>query len=140
VHQSHVLTHPNKIGLERGKIGTFLKWHEHYSFSTNVPKYLRGEVVLTAAHLINRMVSRVLKLQTPLQSFLKYFLIASVLTDLPLKIFGCTTFVHEHKHLAKLEPRAIKCVFIGYLPSQKGYKCFDHNTKKMYVTMNVTFF
>jgi hypothetical protein len=86
------------------------------------------------------MSSRVLKFQTPLQSFLKYFLIASILADLPLKVFGCTTFVHEHKHLGKLEPHTIKCVFICYSSSQKGYKCFDPSTKKMFVTMDVTFF
>ncbi len=86
------------------------------------------------------MASRVLKFQTPLQSFFKYFPIASVLSDLPLKIFGCTAFVHEHKHLGKLEPRAIKCVFIGYSSTQKGYKCFDPNTKKIFVTMDVTLF
>jgi len=86
------------------------------------------------------MSSRVLKFQTSLQSFLKYFLIASILDDLPLKILGCTIFVHEHKHLGKLEPRAVKCVFIGYSSCHKGYKCFDPNTKKMFVPMDATFF
>jgi len=50
---------------QRGKIGTFLKWLEPYFFSTKVPKYLWGEAVLTAAHLINRMPSRVLNLKGP---------------------------------------------------------------------------
>jgi len=59
---------------------------------------------------------------------------------LTLKIFGCTAFVHEHKNVGKLEPRAIKCVFVGYSPTQKGYKCFDPKNKKMFVTMDVTFF
>jgi len=75
-----------------------------------------------------------------LQSFLKYFPIGSVLADLPLKIFGRMAFVHEHKHLRKLEPRAIECVFIGYSSSQNGYKCFNPNTKKMFVTTDVTFY
>ena len=55
---------------------------------------------------------------------------ARVSADLPLKIFGCTAFVHEHKQIGKLDPRAMKCVFIGYFPTQKGYKCFDPKSKK----------
>jgi len=109
-------------------------------FATKVPKYLWGEAVLTAAHLINRMPSRVLNLKTPLETFLKFFLIAFISADLPLKIFGCTAFVHEHKQIGKLKPHAIKCVFVGYPPSQKGYKYFDPNSKWLLVTMDDTFF
>ena len=72
-------------------------------FSTKVPKYLWGEDVLTAAHLINRMSSRVLNLKTHLETFLKFFPIDSVAANMPLKIFGCTAFVHEHKQIGKLE-------------------------------------
>jgi hypothetical protein len=31
-------------------------------------------------------------------------------------------------------------VFVGYAPTQKGYKCFEPISKKMFVTMDVTFF
>jgi hypothetical protein len=34
--------------------------------------------------------------------------------DLTLKKIGCTTFIHEHKNVGKLEPCAIKCIFVGY--------------------------
>jgi hypothetical protein len=86
------------------------------------------------------MPSKILKFQTPINIFKECFPSTRVLTDLTLKIFGCTAFVHEHKNVGKLEPRAIKCVFVGYSPTQKGYKCFDPKNKKMFVTMDVTFF
>jgi len=41
--------------------------------------------------------------------------------------------------LVNLNPVQSNGFFIGYPPSQKGYKCFDPNTKNMFVTMNVTF-
>lgn len=38
----------------------------------------------------------------------------------------------------KFDPRALKCIFIRYSP-QKGYKCYHPPTRKVYVTMDVTF-
>ena len=38
----------------------------------------------------------------------------------------------------KLEPSAIKCVFIGYFPTQKGYKCFFPTSQKFFVSYDVT--
>lgn len=39
----------------------------------------------------------------------------------------------------KLEPRAVKCVLVGYGTHQKGYRCFDPLTRHMYVTMDCDF-
>lgn len=39
----------------------------------------------------------------------------------------------------KLDPRAIKCVFIGYSATQKGYRCYYPPTGKFFVSMDVTF-
>jgi hypothetical protein len=57
-----------------------------------------------------------------------------------LKIFGCTCFVHvSTTHRNKLDPRAVKCIFLGYSQTQKGYKCYDSLSKKLYVTRDVRF-
>ena len=59
---------------------------------------------------------------------------------MPLKIFGCTAYVHTpKKSRSKLDPRAEKCVFVGYAPNKKGYKFFNPLTRKIYVTMDATF-
>ena len=44
------------------------------------------------------------------------------------------------RNCGKLDPKARKFVFLGYAPTQKGYKCFDLVLKKMFVTMDVSFF
>lgn len=55
-------------------------------------------------------------------------------------MFGCIAFVHVHSHnRSKLDPRARNCVFIRYSPKQKGYKCYDTTTKKVFVSRDVTF-
>ncbi|KAF3782651.1 Retrovirus-related Pol polyprotein from transposon TNT 1-94 [Nymphaea thermarum] len=56
------------------------------------------------------------------------------------RVFGCVCFVHDHSpSLKKLDPRSIKAVFLGYSPTQKGYKCVDPTTSKVYVSRDVTF-
>ena len=61
--------------------------------------------------------------------------------SLPPCIFGCVVFVHLSKHSqTKLEPRAIKCVFVVDGVHQKGYRCFDLIHNRLYTTMDCDFF
>ena len=47
---------------------------------------------------------------------------------------------NPEKNFGELDPRAKKCIFVGYAPSQKGYKCFDPKTKNMFITMDTIIF
>ncbi|KAI5418750.1 hypothetical protein KIW84_043103 [Lathyrus oleraceus] len=59
---------------------------------------------------------------------------------LPPRVFGCVAFVHLHKNQrTKLEPCAIRCLFLGYGVHQKGHRCYDPITRRIYVTMDVRF-
>ena len=61
----------------------------------------------------------------------KVFPESQINSELSLKIFGCTAYVHIPKRSrSKLNPRAEKCVFVGYIPNKKGYKCFNPLTKR----------
>ncbi|XP_042018960.1 uncharacterized protein LOC121766776 [Salvia splendens] len=42
------------------------------------------------------------------------------------------------KNSLQISP-SIKCVFLGYGKNQKGYRCYDPSTDRMYVTMNCDF-
>ena len=100
-------------------------------FTMHIPKYSWGDDILTTTYLINRMPSRPINFETPLSVLSKTYPHVSKSNTLPLRIFGCTTFVHIHDHnRSKLDPRAIKTVFIGYSPTQKGYRCYYPKTKK----------
>jgi hypothetical protein len=41
---------------------------------------------------------------------------------LPLKVFDCVYFVKDNRpYIGKLDPSAVKYVFVGYSSTQKGY-------------------
>jgi hypothetical protein len=59
---------------------------------------------------------------------------------LPLKVLGCVCFVKDNKpSIGKLDPRAVKCVFIGYLATHKGYVYWSPVEKRLFVSMDVYF-
>ncbi|TYK16819.1 reverse transcriptase [Cucumis melo var. makuwa] len=107
-------------------------------------RHSRGLYVLNddtfAAHLINRMPTRILHLQTPLECLKEFYPSTCLVSEVPLRVFGCTAYVHSFgPNQTKFFPRAQACVFVGYPPHQRGYKCFHPSSRKYFVTMDVTF-
>ncbi|KAL0539938.1 hypothetical protein IC582_024159 [Cucumis melo] len=108
--------------------------------STFLPSYLWGNAILTVTPLINRMPSRILHLQTPLDCLKESYPSTRLVSEVPLRVFGCTAYVHNFgSNQTKFTPRAQACVFIGYPLHQRGYKCFYPSFRKYFVTMDVTF-
>jgi len=84
------------------------------------------------------MPSRVLDFKTPLEVLSPPLYTAKGLSP---KVFGRVCFVHINGPTrSKLDPRSLKCVFVGYSPTQKGYKCYHPPSRKYFVSMDVTFF
>ena len=57
-----------------------------------------------------------------------------------MRIFGCPTYAHVSD--SKLEPRAIKCIFLGYATGVKGYRLWyieKDKTSKFLISRDVTF-
>jgi len=104
-----------------------------------VPTRYWPDAVSTAVHLLNRLPSKVLQFQTPLQVLASHVSLPTTLM-LPPRVFGCVAYVHLHKNQrTKLDPCALRCLFLGYATHQKGYRCYDLATSRLYVTMDVTF-
>ena len=141
IHQSSCVETPQQNGIAERKNRHLLETARALLFTSNVPHRYWGEAVLSAAYLINRLPSKVLNFSTPYQVFKNFFPHYRAFSDLPLKIFGCTAYVHNHSFQihSKLEPKASKCIFIGYAAHQKGYKCFCPTDHRVYTSMNVTF-
>ena len=136
IHQTSCTNTPQQYGVAERKNRHLLELARSIMFSMQVPKTYWGEAVLTAAYLINRLPTRVLGKKSPVELLTQSF----SLFPIPPKVFGCVCFVHNHSPVRKkLDPRAIKCVFLGYSPTQKGYKCYHPPSRKWYVSMDVTF-
>nr|KYP33440.1 Copia protein [Cajanus cajan] len=90
-------------------------------FQNNVPKNFWGEAILTATYLINRLPFAILSSKSPMEVLNSFYPHITHTNNLQPRIFGCVSFVHVHSNgREKLDPRATKCVFLGYSATQKG--------------------
>ena len=132
-HQTSCVYTAAQNGVSERKNRHLLEVTRALIFAMNVPKVYWDDAVLTVAYLINRMPLWTLDFRCPIK------LIQGSRTDnIPPKVFGCVCFVHKYVG-GKLDPRALKCVFVGYSTTQKGYKCYHPPTRKFFVSMDVTF-
>ena len=117
IHQTSCVTTPQQNGIAERKNRHLLEVARSLCFAMQVPKRFLGDAILIAAFLINRMSSRVLQFKTPLHTLSQYH----SLLNIPPKVFGCTCYIHVHQHQrGKMDPRARKCLFVGYFATQKG--------------------
>jgi hypothetical protein len=137
IHQTSCVRTPQQNGIAERKNGPILAIARALMLQMHVPKPFWADVVLTATYLLNRMPSRVLKGKSPFEILFADKSPFSV----PLKVFGCVSFVHNlNPSRDKLDPRAHKCIFLGYSRTQKGYRCYSPSLQKHFVSADVTFF
>ena len=139
LHQTTCPYSPQQNGVAERKNRHILEVTRSLLIDGNVPSHLWGEAVSSAVYLINRTPSSVLNFRRPLDVLSDHCILPSMVY-LPPHVFGCVIFVHLHPHQrTKLEERAIKCVFVGYGSTQKGYRAYHPPSKKFYISMDVTF-
>ena len=73
IHQRTCVGTPQQNGLIERKNRHLLEVALAMTFTNNVPKLFWGEAILTGSYLINRLPSRVLQFQTPLQILLQTY-------------------------------------------------------------------
>lgn len=101
----------------------------------SVPFRFWSDAFVTACFLINRLPTRLLHMKSPLEVLLHETPDYSF-----LKVFGCACWPHLRPYNNhKLEYRSKKCVFLGYSPLHKGYKCLHVPTNRVYISRDVVF-
>jgi hypothetical protein len=101
----------------------------------NLPNYFWAKAVSTVVYIMNRTPTTTVHGMTFEKKFTGKKLDVSHLI-----VFGCITYVHVlDEKRSKLDPKAEKCIFIGYSLEQKGYRCFNSSTRKLQVSKDVVF-
>jgi hypothetical protein len=122
IHQTSYAHIPQQNGVVERKNRRLLDVTHCLLSHLHVPKHFWTDGVLTTCYLVNKMPSSVLEGAS--SHSLLYT--SSSLFSLPLKVFGCVCYVHNlGLGFDKLNPCATKCVFLGYLTTQKGNCCYN---------------
>ena len=93
-----------------------------------------AEAFVTANHALNRTLSRV-------RDKVPYELWTGKKPDISyLRPFGCMAYKHVPSHeRSKIDAKAVKTVFIGYIPGTKGYRLYDPDKRTMQESRDVIF-
>ena len=88
-----------------------------------------------ATYLLNILPSKLLGHVSPLE-----ILYARQPSYSHLRVFGCLCYpLFPSTTINKLQPRSTPCVFLGYPPNHRGYKCYDMSSRKIFVSRHVLF-
>lgn len=137
IHQSSCADTPSQNGVAERKNRHLLETARALSFQMHVSKIFWVDAVSTACFLINRMPSSVLNGEIPYRVLFP----TKHLFPIAPKIFGCVCFVRDVRpHHTKLDPKSLKCIFLGYSRVQKGYRCYCPTLKRYLVSPDVVFF
>jgi len=105
-------------------------------FHSQIPKSFWSYAACYAIHLINRIPSHVIQNKTP---FEKLFGVPPTLVD--IRVFGCLCYANTlAQNRTKFDPRARRCVFLGFKFGTKGYIVLDVKTKEISISRNVIFY
>ena len=96
---------------------------------------LWAEAINTAVYLKNRSPTKCLGFKTPFEAL---FGLKPAVDH--LRIFGSKAFAHVPKpDRKKLDPKALKCIFVGYGTKYKAYKLYNPVTHKVFASRDVIF-
>ncbi|GKE47260.1 retrovirus-related pol polyprotein from transposon TNT 1-94, partial [Tanacetum coccineum] len=104
-------------------------------FHAHVPASYWVDAFSSATYIINRLPTKLLGNHSPFE-----LLYSRLPNYTNFHAFGCLVYPYLRDYSAhKLAPRSIPCVFIGYNPQYKGYKCLDPDSSRIYITRHARF-
>ncbi|GJT96875.1 retrovirus-related pol polyprotein from transposon RE1 [Tanacetum coccineum] len=104
-------------------------------FHAHVPASYWVDAFSSATYIINRLPTKLLGNHSPFE-----LLYSRLPNYTNFRAFGCLVYPYLRDYSAhKLAPRSIPCVFIGYNPQYKGYKCLDPDSSRIYITRHARF-
>ena len=137
LHQTSCVDTSSQNGVAERKNKHLLEVVRALLFKMNVPKHFWADAVSKTCFFINKMPSLVLNWATPYHQMFSN----NLLFPIDPKVFRCTCFVRDVRPQAsKLDPKSLKCIFVGYSHVQKGYRCYCPTLRHYFVSTDVFFF
>ncbi|PKU65026.1 Retrovirus-related Pol polyprotein from transposon TNT 1-94 [Dendrobium catenatum] len=135
IHQTSCPHTPSQNGVAERKHRHLIETTRALLLQASVPQALWVDTLLTATYLINRLPSPNTHQKSP------YKILFNRTPDYThLRVFGCLCYPWLKPYSNnKLSRISTPCVFIGYPISQKGYRCLDPISNKVYTSCNVIF-
>lgn len=141
-YNQHGIIHQRRCAYTPKQNSVVERKHQHIfimarslKFQATLPLPFWSDCILTAVHLINRILKPLLQNKSP------YELFFNKLPDYDhLKTFGCLAYVSTYSHTRnKFSPRSTQCNFLGYPIGIKRYKYLDPLTNKFLISCHVLF-
>jgi hypothetical protein len=103
-------------------------------FQASLPATYWAEALHTATHLLNRLSSKAVSHPTP-----HFALYDTTPSYDHLRVFGCACYPNTSATAPnKLSPCSTRCLFLGYSPDHKGYRCLDLTSHRI-ISRHVVF-
>ena len=101
-----------------------------------LPKIYWSYSVIYVVHIINMLLTPVLNIFSP------YEMLYKTMVDFnQLKVFGSLCYSSTlSTNKKKFDPRASRCVFIGFKTRTKGYVLLNIQSREIFVFRNVVFY
>ncbi|GMI96773.1 hypothetical protein HRI_003346600 [Hibiscus trionum] len=126
---------PQQNGVAERKLAHLTSICLSWLHAKNLPRELWAAAFQTACHVINRLPPWPGTKPSPFERLYHHKPNVSY-----FRIFGSVGYVHVLKqNRTKLDPKAKKCIFVGYDTYRKGWRCMDSETKKIIISRDVVF-
>ena len=138
-HETSVAETPEQNGVAERQNRTVIESARCMLHSTGRPLEsvleLWAEATNCAVYLRNRVLAKALEGKTPYEAW------TGRKPNLShIRVFGCTAYAHiPHDERSKFAPNAIKCLFVGYCETQKGFRLWDPVGRRLRISRDVKF-
>ena len=126
---------PQQNGVAERKNRTLFESARCMLQHSGLPNVFWAEAINTAAYVLNRAPTSAVKDKTPQEAWS-----GKKPTVQHFRVFGCNAYAHvPDEKRTKLDPKSIKCIFLGYYEGTKCYRLFNPETKTIVKSRDVKF-